>query len=61
MHSSISAGNLGLRNFFLGSSSSMTLADDVAAVTLSEYANQILLNAFTRWCNWSRMTIRIDK
>ena len=35
--------------------------DDAAAVTLSEYENQILLNVFTRWCNWSRMTIRIDK
>ena len=36
-------------------------ADDVATVTSSEYENQILLNMFTRWCNWSAMTIRIDK
>ena len=35
-------------------------ADDVAAVTSSEYENQIL-NVFTRWCNWSGMTIRVDK
>ena len=33
---------------------------DAAAVT-SEYENQILFNVFTRWCNWSRMTIRVDK
>ena len=26
-------------------------ADDAAAVTSSEYENQILLNVFTRWCN----------
>ena len=32
-------------------------ADDAAAVTSSEYENQILLNMFTRWCNWSGMTI----
>ena len=36
-------------------------ADNAAAVTSSEYENQILLKAFTRWCNWSGMTIRIDK
>ena len=36
-------------------------ADDAAAVTSSEYENQILLNVFTRWCNWSGMTIRVDK
>ena len=35
--------------------------DDAAAVTSSEYENQILLNVFTRWCNWSGMTIRVDK
>ena len=35
--------------------------DDVAAVTSSEYENQILLNVFTRWCNWPGMTIRVDK
>ena len=36
-------------------------ADDAAAVTSSEYENQIVLNVFTRWCNWSGMTIRVDK
>ena len=36
-------------------------ADDAAAVTSYEYENQILLNMFTGWCSWSRMTIRIDK
>ena len=36
-------------------------AYDAAAVTSSEYENQILLNVFTRWCNWSGMTIRVDK
>ena len=36
-------------------------ADDAAAVTSSEYENQILLNVFTRWCNWSGMAIRVDK
>ena len=30
-------------------------------MTSSEYENQILLNVFTRWCNWSGMTIRVDK
>ena len=28
-------------------------ADDAAAVTSSEYENQILLNVFYRWCNWN--------
>ena len=36
-------------------------ADNEAAVTSSEYENQILLNVFTRWCNWSGLTIRVDK
>ena len=36
-------------------------ADDAVAVTSSKYENQILLNVFTRWCNWSGMTIRGDK
>ena len=35
-------------------------ADDSAAVTSSEYENQILFNVFTRWCNWSGMRIRLD-
>ena len=36
-------------------------ADGATAVTSSEYENQILLKVFTRWCNWSGMTIRVDK
>ena len=36
-------------------------ADDATAVTSSEYENQILLNVFIRWCNWSGMTICFDK
>ena len=36
-------------------------ADDAAAVTSLESENQILLNAFTRWCTWSDMTVRVDK
>ena len=36
-------------------------ADDAVAVTSSEHENQILLNEFTRWCNWSGMKIRVDK
>ena len=37
------------------------VADDAAAVTSSKYENQTLLNVFTRWCNWSGMTIRVGK
>ena len=36
-------------------------ADDAVAVTSNEYENQVLLNMFTRWCNWSHMIIRMDK
>ena len=36
-------------------------ADDAAAVTSLESENQILLNAFSRWCFWSDMIIRVDK
>ena len=36
-------------------------ADDAAIVTGSEKHNQILLNEFSRWCTWTKMSIRIDK
>ena len=32
-------------------------ADDTVADTSNEYENQVLLNMFTRWCNWSHMII----
>ena len=37
------------------------LADDASVITGQEYEVQILLNAFTRWCTWSDMIIRVDK
>ena len=36
-------------------------ADEASTVSGQENENQILLNAFTRWCQWSGMTIRVDK
>ena len=36
-------------------------ADDAAIVTGQEYKTQILLNAFSTWCTWSKMIIRVDK
>ena len=36
-------------------------ADDASITTGLERENQILLNAFTRWCEWSMMIIRVDK
>ena len=36
-------------------------ADDAAVITGLEKENQILLNHFTRWCNWAGMKIRVDK
>ena len=36
-------------------------ADDAAAVTGLEHENQVLLNAFNRWCSWVDMIIRVDK
>ena len=35
-------------------------ADDASVITGQELA-QIILNAFTRWCTWSDMIIRVDK
>ena len=36
-------------------------ADDAAVVTSDERENQLLLNCFTRWCQWANMIIRVDK
>ena len=44
----------GPRNWF-------QFADDAAAVTSLESENQLLVNLFSRWCNWSDMEIRPDK
>ena len=44
----------GPRNWF-------QFADDAAAVTSVESENQLLVNLFSRWCNWSDMEIRPDK
>ena len=35
--------------------------DDAVVVTGLESENQILLNAFSRWCTWADMLIRVDK
>ena len=39
----------------------LQFADDAAAISSLEAGNQVLLNAFSRWCAWSRMSIRVDK
>ena len=44
----------GPRNWF-------QFADDAAAVTSLESENQLLVNLFSRWCNWADMEIRPDK
>ena len=36
-------------------------ADDAAVVTTDERENQLLVNCFTKWCQWSNMLIRVDK
>ena len=36
-------------------------ADDAAVITSNEKENQLLLNFFTRWCQWAYMIIRVDK
>ena len=35
--------------------------DDAAVVTIDERENQLLLNYFTKWCQWADMIIRVDK
>ena len=36
-------------------------ADNAAVITSDEKENQILLNCFTRWCQWANFIIRVDK
>ena len=36
-------------------------ADDAAVVTTNERENQLLLNCFSRCCQWANMVIRVDK
>ena len=36
-------------------------ADKAAVVTTDERENQLLLNCFTKWCQWADMIIRVDK
>ena len=36
-------------------------ADDAAVVTSGEKENQLLLNCFTRWCQWGNFIVRVDK
>ena len=36
-------------------------SDDAAVVTTNEPENQLLLDCFSRWCQWSNMFIRVDK
>ena len=36
-------------------------ADDAAVVSTDERENQLLLNCFTKWCQWANMIIRVDK
>ena len=35
-------------------------ADDAAAVTTDERENQLLINCFTKWCQWANMIIRVE-
>lgn len=39
----------------------LQFADDAVAITSREYENQILLDAFVRWCSWSNLIVRVDK
>ena len=32
-----------------------------AVITTNEKENQLLLNCFTRWCQWANMIVRVDK
>ena len=36
-------------------------ADDAAVMTSDERENQLLLNCFTRWCQWACMQIHVNK
>ena len=36
-------------------------ADDTAIVTALQEDNQLLCNAFSKWCTWADLSIRVDK
>ena len=36
-------------------------ADDAAVVTSDERENRLLLNCFTRWCQWAYMQVCVEK
>jgi len=36
-------------------------ADDAAVLTSNERKNQLILNCFTRWCQWAYMQIHVEK
>ena len=36
-------------------------ADDAAVITGQEHENQILLHAFSHWCTWANIEIRVHK
>ena len=37
------------------------LADDAAVITINEREIQLLLNCFSRWCQWAFIQIHVDK
>ena len=39
----------------------VTFADGAAVVTSDKRKNQLLLNCFTRWCQWAYMQVRVEK
>ena len=36
-------------------------ADNAAVITINDRENQLLVNCFSRWCQWACMQIRVDK
>ena len=36
-------------------------ADDAAVVTSCVKENQLLLDCFTKWCQWANFVVRVDK
>ena len=39
----------------------LQFTDDTAVISSPERENQLLLQCFTRWCQWAQMTIMVDK
>ena len=52
---------LGFSTSSLNPLHSCQLANDGAIITSLENDNLLLLNCFSRWCNWADMTISVDK